>query len=405
MMGDNIEHVITYWVLWQTFHSPALTGFEIISHWLPSLLFSVTFGGLAQRYDCRRLIQIAQLLFMSVSLTWGILFATHSLSIWAACILLVLHGCAGSLRGPTEQFLLHDFAEPADLPGAIRMNATFRSLGILAGPAVGSILLLGLGPVTGIFANVAFYLPMTWLMVRIPFTGHTRDTASSHGAAHPIPAISMPGAALLGAVRTFRYVPLPRAIIAMTALSGVTALFVGGSLQVSMPSFADSLGAGSAGLAYGALLLASGIGGVVGGFVLEAVGAVKPTAGIAVAGTLFYGGCILLFATTHHYLVSIAALVFAGVGSIASQSVSQSIVQLNAPAADRGRIIGLYNTVANGLRTGSGLTVAALGAAVGIQGSLALSAVIMTVATLIIATQLWRSRHHRASDLSTQQQK
>jgi hypothetical protein len=35
MMADNIEHVITYWVLWQKFHSPALAGFEVISHWVP----------------------------------------------------------------------------------------------------------------------------------------------------------------------------------------------------------------------------------------------------------------------------------------------------------------------------------------------------------------------------------
>ena len=45
MMADNIEHVITYWVLWQKFHSPALAGFEVISHWVPFLLFSVYFGG------------------------------------------------------------------------------------------------------------------------------------------------------------------------------------------------------------------------------------------------------------------------------------------------------------------------------------------------------------------------
>ena len=49
MMGDNIEHVITYWVLWQTFHSPALVGFQVVSHWLPFLLLSVWFGGLAER--------------------------------------------------------------------------------------------------------------------------------------------------------------------------------------------------------------------------------------------------------------------------------------------------------------------------------------------------------------------
>src|SRR5215218_2178629 len=64
MMADNIEHVITYWVLWQKFHSPALAGFEVISHWVPFLLFSVYFGGLADRFDCRRVIQIAQGLFM-----------------------------------------------------------------------------------------------------------------------------------------------------------------------------------------------------------------------------------------------------------------------------------------------------------------------------------------------------
>ncbi len=49
MMADNIEHVITYWVIWEKFHSPALTGFEVISHWLPFLLLSPYFGALADR--------------------------------------------------------------------------------------------------------------------------------------------------------------------------------------------------------------------------------------------------------------------------------------------------------------------------------------------------------------------
>jgi len=79
MMADNIEHVITYWVLWQKFHSPALAGFEVISHWVPFLLLSVYFGSLADRHDCHRLIQAAQALFMLVSALWGVLFLTNSL--------------------------------------------------------------------------------------------------------------------------------------------------------------------------------------------------------------------------------------------------------------------------------------------------------------------------------------
>ena len=80
MMADNIEHVITYWVLWQEFHSPALAGFEVISHWLPFLLLSVPFGQLADRYDCRRIIQVGAALFALVSIAWGVLFATGTLN-------------------------------------------------------------------------------------------------------------------------------------------------------------------------------------------------------------------------------------------------------------------------------------------------------------------------------------
>src|ERR671915_641312 len=77
MMADNIEHVITYWVLFQKFQSPVLAGFAVISHWTPFLLLSVYLGGLADRYDCRKLIQIAQAtettMYMIVSVAWAIL--------------------------------------------------------------------------------------------------------------------------------------------------------------------------------------------------------------------------------------------------------------------------------------------------------------------------------------------
>src|SRR6201987_3220794 len=138
MMADNIEHVITYWVIWQRFHSPALTGFEVISHWLPFLLLSPSFGALADRRDCRKLIQAAQLLFMSVSACWGILFVTGTLQMWNACILLILHGTAGSLWAPPEQLMLEDFVGTAELPSAVRLNSTARSLGVLLCPVLGS---------------------------------------------------------------------------------------------------------------------------------------------------------------------------------------------------------------------------------------------------------------------------
>ncbi|MEO6574733.1 MAG: MFS transporter, partial [Polyangiaceae bacterium] len=51
MMADNVEHVISYFVMFQKFHSPALAGFAVVSHWLPFLLLSVPVGALNDRLD------------------------------------------------------------------------------------------------------------------------------------------------------------------------------------------------------------------------------------------------------------------------------------------------------------------------------------------------------------------
>jgi MFS family permease len=153
MAGDSVEHVISYWVMFQQFHSPALAGFAVISHWVPAL-FSIYFGAWADRYDCRKIIQFAQFLFMSVSVIWGVLFLTGSLEMWHAMVLLVMHGLAGAIWMPAEQLMLHDIAGRESLASAVRLNSTGRSMGFLAGPALGSVLLLALGPAVGIFANV-----------------------------------------------------------------------------------------------------------------------------------------------------------------------------------------------------------------------------------------------------------
>src|ERR1700733_15559314 len=129
MMADNCEHVISYWVMFQKFHSPELGGFAVISHWVPFLLFSGYSGALAARFDPRRMIQLGMLLFMSVSICWGVLIATDTLQVWHAAVLLSIHGCAGVLWGPPSQLLIHDIVEHDQLPSAVRLTATARYLG------------------------------------------------------------------------------------------------------------------------------------------------------------------------------------------------------------------------------------------------------------------------------------
>jgi hypothetical protein len=270
--------------------------------------------------------------------------------------------------------MLHDFAARRDLPSAVRLNATFRSLGILFGPVVGSALLLGLGSTWGIFANVLIYIPMTIVMARTKFTGHTRDASDQP---------QRPRVGLLSSLRLLGELRSNRLLVSMIVLAGLIAVTIGGALQVSMPTFANELGAGTAGIAYGVLLLANGAGGVLGGFFLEATGLLKPSARAAIIATIGFGVTTLVFALTSSYVLAIIALVIGGVANIASMSITQSIVQLEAPADDRGRVYGVYGVFASGLRVGNGITLGVLGAILGIPYSIALCAAILIVGAVV----------------------
>ena len=137
MMADNIEHVITYWVMFQAFHSAALGGFAVISHWVPFLLFSLYAGALADRHDCRRLIQISQALFMLASLSWGLLFLAGKLHMWHAVVLLTIHGLAGVVGAPATQLIIHDMVPAEELPSAPWIRHVGQSPSVLASAGKG----------------------------------------------------------------------------------------------------------------------------------------------------------------------------------------------------------------------------------------------------------------------------
>jgi MFS family permease len=373
MMADNIEHVISYWLLFQKFHSPVLAGFAVISHWTPFLLLSVYFGALADRYDCRKLIQIAQLMYMAVSAAWAILFFTGSIEVWHACLLLVIHGLAGVFWTPAEILLIHDIVGADDLPSAVRLNATSRQLGILFGPAVGGALLLWLGAPAGLVINALIYLPLTIWLLLVPYTGHLRDGAAARRALRWRDAASV-----------LREVAQNRPIVTMIALGGAASLLVGNAFQAQMPEFAHDLGTEKADLAYSALLAANAAGSVFGGFALDGKEWLPPTAKSAINCALLWCLTMAAFAFSTSYPVSLVLLFCGGALNLAFYSIAQTIVQLKAPADLRGRLIGLFSMSVYGLRTFSGVTVGVVGGLIGIHWSLALSSMILMAVTLAL---------------------
>jgi len=363
MMADSIEHVISYWIMFQKFHSPALGGFAVVSHWLPFLFFSVYSGALADRFDPRRIIQFGMLCFIVASLGWGYFFVTDTIEMWHAMVLLVIHGFAGVLWGPAGQLLIHDIVGPDRLQSAVRLSASARQLGILFGPAVGGGLMLALGPAYGILANALFYLPLVLWLWKAPF--RTRS-ATAHG-----------GRAVRGLadiVAAIRDITRNRTIVSMTLLAGGASLIVGNAYQAQMPEFALDLGHGDADITYSMLLAADAAGALIAGFVLESRGLLQAKPKTAFVLAMLWCCAIGGFAAAPTYPLAFALLFVAGFLQLSFAAMAQTLVQMHAPIHIRGRVIGLYNMASLGLRAFAGVTVGLMGSLIGIHWSLALSA-------------------------------
>jgi len=310
---------------------------------------------------------------MVASAAWGLLFLTDTLQMWHAVAILIVHGFAGVIIAPASQLILHDMVGAAQLHSAIRLNATSRYLAILLGPAVGGGLMLLLGPSWGLLTNVLIYVPFVIYLMRTPYTGRRVELRGSG---------RLPSGSVVAVFTQARAEPR---LLTMIVLGAATSFFVGNAFQPQMPEYARRFGADHAGLWYSILLGGNAAGAVIGAILLESTAALRPSARGAILCAGVWAVAIGAFPLAPTYGVAVALLVVAGIFNIAFTSMAQTLVQVLAPAAIRGRMVGLFNTAMLGFRAGSGITVGVVGAVIGVHWSLMLSAaaVVVTVMALL----------------------
>jgi MFS family permease len=160
-----------------------------------------------------------------------------------------------------------------------------------------------------------------------------------------------------------------------------------------MPAFASDLGHMHADFSYSALLAADAAGALLAGVLLESRGLLQPK--VRTAFTLAMLWCVAIggFALAGVFPLALVLLFVAGFVELAFSAMAQTLVQVNAPAAIRGRVIGLFNMSSLGLRAFAGVTVGLLGGVIGIHWSLAISATALLM--LAGATLAWQAASAR----------
>ena len=136
------------------------------------------------------------------------------------------------------------------------------------------------------------------------------------------------------------------------------------------------------------LLAADAAGALSAGFVLESRGLLTPAPRTACVLAMLWCCALGSFALIRVYPLALVLLFAAGFLELSFNTMAQTLVQLHAPPAIRGRVIGLFSMTSLGFRTFSGVSVGLAGSAIGIHRSLALSAaaVFVVVGVLLAVT-------------------
>lgn len=330
--------------------SAAVAGLLTFTRLLPYALFLPLSGVLADRFDRKRLMIVADLGRAACMLG---LLAVHSReTVWIAFPLVFVSTCLFSLFRPALSATLPAVAGGDErLVQANALMAQISGLSLLLGPGLGGLLLLA-GLERGAFViNGATYLvsAATLLRLRIP----------AREAAERIPAARWAAETLTG----FRVLWRDGGLEAVTLTTAAGSWFNGAvwTLMVVLAERSWGLGAHDAGFLSGAV----GVGGLLSGFLVGGfVNRFRLGNGyvIAMAAT---SALIALVGLSPAGFVAAGILAAYGLCDVLNEVMGSTVVQRGTPDELLGRVFGALETVIICALMLGALTVGPLVAAIG----------------------------------------
>ena len=366
-IGIQMLALTIAWKLYQITDSAFALGLIGLTQFMPSALFTLLIGHVADRYDRRLIIRLAQSIsaIAAAVVTVALFTGTVSPEILYTAVFLI--GCARAFEGPTTSALVPSLVPTPLVTRAVAGWASANQIAVICGPALGG-LIYAVAPVAVSTLCVVF------------FVGAITCVSLMH-IERVVPDKREPPT-LKSALAGFHYV-LGRKRLLGTITLDLFVMLLGGATAL-LPIYArDILMVGPIGL--GLLRSAPAAGALLSAFWLSHH-PVERRVGVKLFSVVaIFGLSTIVFALSHSFLLSLAALAVLGAADAVSVVIRFSLVQLETPDAMRGRVSAVnYLFVASSNTLGefeSGTVAALLGAVpsalIGGIGSLAVALIWM----------------------------
>jgi len=321
-VGTTVTAAVLPYQLFHRTHSSLDVGLLGLAQLVPLLVCSIIGGGFADRVDKRRLLLLVTLGSMACS---ALLAANAALAHPQVWVLYVVGAAVSGLMAtsfPVLRSLLPLLLEEELRPAGYALQAIYGSFGMMAGPALGGVLIGGLGVTSAYLFDVG-----TFVVALFAFAG----------IAPSPPVESDDGPPMTSLLDGIRFLRGHRVVLSVFAIDLMAMAF--GMPRALFPALTDRLGGGP--VLYGLLLSSVAAGAFVASVASGWTTRVRKQGRallIAVAG---WGACIAGAGLTRTVMVALVLFAGAGAADMISGVFRSAIAANLTPDHLRGRVSGV----------------------------------------------------------------
>ncbi len=333
LIGMWMQRIAIGWLTWQLTKSGLWLGIVAFADFFPVLLIGPFAGAAADRWDRLRVIKTSQTIsLLQATLLFG-LTASGYINIGLLVALSAFQGVVVAFNQPARLAFVPSLVSQADLASAVAINAVIFNLARFIGPMFAGVAIVWFGVEAAFAANALSYIVFLVALSQI----HVVSAVVRSARQKSFTADLRDGV---------RYTATHPGIAALLVL--LIAIGVGGRpLNELLPGFAaDVFRSGAGGLS----ILASAIGGgaILGGLWLGHRAHSSGLTSVVLGGALTGALAAIMAIATESMWIAVPAVVVFGFCMSTSGIAIQTIIQLAADPAMRGRVMGLYGLIFRG---------------------------------------------------------
>jgi MFS family permease len=330
--GGLIQGVGAAWMMTTIATSPYQVALVQASTTLPIMLFALVAGAIADSFNRRKVMLVAQTFMLVVSALLTLFTWQGWMTPWTLLAFTFLIDSGTALNSPSWQASVGDMVPRAKVPAAVALNSLGFNITRSVGPAIGGVIVAAAGAAAAFAANAVSYIGLIVVLARWkPALPEQTLPRESLGAAM--------GAGL-------RYVAMSPNI-AKVLVRGSAFGFSAGAVLALLPLVARDVVKGDA-LTYGIMLGAFGIGAVGGALIsvrLRQLLSSEVMVRMAFAG---FALCAFNAAVSHNAWQTSAGLLIGGACWVIALSHFNVTVQMSTPRWVVGRVLSIYQTATFG---------------------------------------------------------